>query len=299
MPLAVYPKCFLPAMVVDRTMSLDEWIALVRRDLDVDGLEFHWGFTPADREGRHRIRQALEAQDLCAPMMCYAPDFIHRDPARRALEVASQQRVIEATAELGGQYCRILSGQARPGVERDEGLAMAADAIAECLPAAARHGICLILENHYKATFWEYPEFARRREDFLELLGRIPNHPNFGVNFDPSNALIAGDDPVALLEAVLDRVVTMHASDRYFEGGGVAELQRLDRDPRQGYAPFLRHGVIGRGCIDYGQIFSRLAARGFSGWISIEDGDDPAVGMAHLKESAEFLRRAMAAHGLT
>ncbi|MDB6128098.1 MAG: hypothetical protein JWM35_1994, partial [Verrucomicrobia bacterium] len=185
MPLAVYPKCFLPAMVTERTMSLDDWIAAVHRDLDVDGLEFHWGFTPSDREQRVRVREKLKSLGLCAPMMCHAPDFIHRDPSRRALEVANQQRVIEATAELGGKYCRVLSGQARPGVEREEGLAMAAEAIVACLPTAERHGVCLILENHYKATFWEYPEFARRREDFLELLARIPEGPNFGVNFDP------------------------------------------------------------------------------------------------------------------
>ncbi|MFI5358355.1 MAG: sugar phosphate isomerase/epimerase family protein [Opitutales bacterium] len=298
MPLAVYPKCFLPALVVDRTMTLAQWIAAVRRELDVDGLEFHWGFTPATREERLRLRTDLAALGLAAPMMCPAPDFIQRDRSQWVAEVERQRRVIEATAEMGGSYCRVLSGQAKPGVGRDEGLAMAAEAIAACLPTAVRFGVCLTLENHYKATFWEYPEFAQRREDFLELLDRIPRGPNFGVNFDPSNALIAGDDPVDLLEAVLDRFVTMHASDRYFEGGTVEDLRKLARDPHRGYAPFLRHGVIGRGCIDYDGIFALLRQRGFTGWISIEDGDDPAVGMAHLKESAVFLRKKMAAYGL-
>jgi len=298
MPLAVYPKCFLRAMVVDRTMSLDDWIALVRENLDVDGLEFHWGFTPSDRAERRRLAAGLREQGLCAPMMCYAPDFIHRDAARRQLEVAGQLQAIEATADLGGGYCRVLSGQWKPDVSREDGLAMAADAISACLPTAARHGVCLVLENHYKATLWEYPEFAQRREDFLELLSRIPAGPNFGVNFDPSNAVIAGDDPVALLEEVKHRVVTMHASDRYFEGGTVEDLRKLDRDPRQGYAPFLRHGVIGRGCIDYDRIFAILRGVDFTGWISIEDGEDPVVGIEHLRESAVFLRAKMAAHGL-
>jgi sugar phosphate isomerase/epimerase len=298
MPLAVFPKCFLKAMLVDRTMSLDDWIALVRSDLDVDGLEFHPGFMPSGRDDRVRLRLALEAQGLRLPMMCHAPDFIHRDAARRKAEIAEQIRVIEATADLGGQFCRVLSGQWKADVPRNDGLAMAAEAIAACLPAAARAGVCLILENHYKATLWEYPEFAQRREDFLELLARIPAGPNFGVNFDPSNAVIAGDDPIALLEEIKGRVVTMHASDRYFDGGTVEDLRKLDRDPRQGYAPFLRHGVIGRGCIDYDRIFSILRQRGFAGWISIEDGEDPVVGMEHLRESARFLRTKMAEYGL-
>ena len=175
---------------------------------------------------------------------------------------------------------------------------MAADAIAECLHFAASHGVSLVLENHYKDSSWEYPEFAQRQEDFLDLLGRIPPAPNFGVNFDPSNAVIAGDDPVSLLELVKDRVVTMHASDRYFEGGTLEDLRRLDRDPRQGYASHLRHGVIGRGSIDYDRIFAILREAGFAGWISIEDGDDPAAGVANLRSSAEFLRRKMAEFGL-
>jgi len=298
MPLAVYPKCFLSALVVDRTMTLDEWIALVGRELDVDGLELHPGFTPGDTAGRRRLRAALEEQGLAAPMMCPAPDFIQRTAVLRAAEIAAQHRAIEATAEVGGRFCRVLSGQWKPDVSRADGLAMAADAIAECVPFAARHQVCLTLENHYKASFWRYPDFARRKEDFLELLARIAPGPNFGVNFDPSNAIIAGDDPIALLEAVKGRLVTMHASDRYFEGGGVEDLRRMDQDPRHGYAPFLRHGVIGRGCVDYDRVFGILRDIGFTGWISIEDGDDPAVGVAHLRESADFLRAKMAAYGL-
>ena len=299
MPLAVYPKCFLRALVVERTMSLDQWIALVLEALEVDGLEFHPGFTPVTREARQQLRRFLAAHGLSAPMMCHAPDFIHREPGRRAREVEGQRRAIEATAELGGTFCRVLSGQWKPDVAREDGLAMAADAIGECMEHARRFGVCLVLENHYKASLWEYPEFAQRSEDFLALLGQIPADPCFGVNFDPSKALIAGDDPVTLLEAVKHRVVTLHASDRYFAGGSAEDLRKLDRHPRHGYAAFLRHGVIGEGCVDYDRIFGILRAVGFSGWISVEDGEDPAVGIPNLQASVAFLRRKMAAHGLS
>ena len=299
MPLAAFPKCFLPALVTERTMTVEDWIDLAARELDVDGLEFYWGFTPRTTGERQRLRARLNALGLAAPMMCYSPDFIQRDRARRAGEVAAQKAAVVATAELGGRYCRILSGQWKPEISREEGLAMAADCIAESLECAWEWDICLVLENHYKDGFWEYPEFAQRQDDFLDLLGRVPRSRHFGVNFDPSNALIAGDDPVALLETVKDRVVTMHASDRFFAGGSLADLRRLDRDPRQGYAPFLRHGVIGQGCIDYDAIFGVLRTVDFQGWISIEDGDEAAVGIEHLRRSAEFLRAKMAAYGLS
>ena len=49
---------------------------------------------------------------------------------------------------------------------------------------------------------------------FCQLTYAI-QHPNFGVNYDPSNTYLAGEDPIELLKRISHRVVTMHASDRY------------------------------------------------------------------------------------
>jgi sugar phosphate isomerase/epimerase len=211
----------------------------------------------------------------------------------------SKKIAIAATAQLGGKFCRVLSGQRRADVPIPDGIKLAADSICELIPFAAQHGVTLILENHYKDGFWKFPEFAQKMDVFLALLDAIPRSPNFGVNYDPSNAIIAGDDPIALLEAVKDRVVTMHASDRFFEGGTAADLRKLEAHPQMGYAPILRHGVVGRGLNDYDRIFSILKRAGFAGWISIEDGEDVALGMEHLRLSAEFLRAKMSEHGLS
>ena len=296
MPLAAFPKCFLDAMCVEKTMSVEDWIGRVAAELDVDGLEFYWGFTPREDAEIARVRRLIEARGLAMPMMCYSPDFTQPDAAARAREVENEKRVIAVTAQLGGRLCRVLSGQRRPEVSVDDGVKMAADCITELLPHAEQCGVTLILENHYKDGYWDFPEFAQKRDVFLQLLAAIPRSPWFGVNYDPSNAVVAGDDPLQLLDDVLDRVVSMHASDRYFEGGTIEDLQKLGG--HQGYASILKHGVIGRGLNDYDAIFSRLARAGFTGWISIEDGNDPAVGMEHLRLSAEFLRAKMKQHGL-
>lgn len=281
-------------------MTVEQWITLAADQLNIDGLEFYWGFTPqGDESALRRLRQRVEDHGLCIPMMCYSPDFIKPDPAERGQEIEAQERAIEATALLGGSLCRVLSGQRRAGVTQADGVRWAAESIQACLPHAQAHGVTLILENHYKDGYWQFPEFAQKGEVFLELLKAIPPSPWFGVNFDPSNAIIAGEDPIALLEAVKHRVVSMHASDRYFEGGTAEDLRRQDNHPQQGYAPILKHGVIGRGLNDYDRIFSILRSVGFQGWISIEDGQDPVVGMEHLRLSAEFLRAKMAEHGLT
>ena len=267
--------------------------------LDVDGVEFFWGFVPHGISSKlQSLKALLAARGLAMPMMCYSPDYTHPDPAQRAREVEQQKRAIEVTAELGGKFCRVLSGQRHPGVSRADGVQMAAECITALLPTAQRCGIVLNLENHYKDGYWQFPEFAQKMDVFLELLDALPPSPWLGVNYDPSNAIIAGDDPIALLEAVKHRVVTMHASDRFFEGGSFEDLRKLEAHPQSGYASILKHGVIGRGLNDYDKIFSILRGVNFQGWISIEDGQDPACGLEHLRLSAEFLRAKMKQHGL-
>lgn len=291
-PLAAFPKCYLD-LLMNGEMTLDEWLDIAR-DIDVDGVEFYWGITPNDDpEELDRLRDAAAERGLIAPMMCYSPDFTTPDLTDRLEEVQREKRAIEATARLGGSYCRVLSGQRRPDVSHEQGLSWVAACIDNLLPHAESHGVTLVLENHYKDDYWKFPEFAQEMEVFLDLLDRIPESDHFGVNYDPSNAIIAGNDPVKLLEAVADRVVTMHASDRYLEGGTVDDLREMEIEGSRGYADILQHGVVGEGMIDYDRVFEILADHNFDGWISIEDGYDVENGRKHLERSANFLRDKM------
>ena len=298
MPLAVFPKCFLDQLCVTGEMTVDGWLDLAGT-LDVDGYEFYWGFTPwQDPSELERIRRRVEDAGRSIPMMCFSPDYTRPTPAERREEVTKQQEAIRATARLGGRYCRVLSGQRRPEVSRETGIRWVVECIHEALPTAEAHGVVLILENHYKDGYWSHPEFAQKADVFLELVDAVGPHPHFGINYDPSNAIVAGDDPIELLEAVKHRIVSMHASDRYLESGTLEDLRRLEADPHTGYAGMLKHGVIGQGMNDYDRIFSILREAGFQGWVSIEDGQDPAAGMDHLRQSAVFLRDRMRRHGL-
>ena len=287
--LAAFPKAFMQALCKDGTMSVSEWITLAS-DLDVSGLEWYAGFLEMEDESNWpRFRKEVEANGMTIPMMCCSPDFTHPDASFRAAEIEKQKRWIDMTRTLGGSYCRVLSGQRRPELSVDEGVELAAISIEACLPYAADLGITLILENHYKDDFWEYPEFAQKVEIFCQLVDRI-EHPNFGVNYDPSNTYLAGEDPVELLKRVSHRVVTMHASDRYLAEGTLEDLRR-EEGGATGYAKRLRHGEIGQGLNDYDAIFSELRSKEFDGWISIEDGVD---GMEQLARSVDFLKRKIA-----
>jgi sugar phosphate isomerase/epimerase len=294
--LSVFPKGFFH-MLVSRQMTLDRWLELAAT-LRVDGVELYPTFlTSFDRGYVEGLRERIAALGLQMPMLCHSPDFTHPDPAVRAGEVYRTLRMVEVTRLLGGRYCRVLSGQRRPGVSEEEGMGWVIDSLLRVLPTAEDAGIVLALENHYKDGIWEYPEFAQSRERFLRILREIDS-PWLRVQYDPSNAVVAGIDPYSLLEEVLPRVATMHASDRYLEGGTVDDLRRLDADPMHGYARLMRHGVIGQGFNDYDRILSILSRSGFDGWISIEDGEGGTIeeGMENLRRSVAFLRAKMATY---
>jgi sugar phosphate isomerase/epimerase len=283
--LAAFPKAFMQALCKDGTMKISEWIELASK-LDIDGLEWYAGFLEmADEKNWPVFRHMVEDRGLQIPMMCCSPDFTHPDKSFRNKEIAKEKKWIDMTYALGGTYCRILSGQRRPGLRMEEGLRITIESIEECIPYAQDRGIILILENHYKDDFWKYPEFAQKMNVFCQLVDSI-HHPNFGVNFDPSNAYLAGEDPVVLLKRISERVVTIHASDRYLLEGTIEDLRR-EETGATGYAKRLKHGEIGKGLNDYDAIFTELTRVHFNGWISIEDGIE---GMEQLERSVIFLR---------
>ncbi len=288
--LAAFPKAWMDPLCKTGAMRLEEWIELSGK-LEVEGLEFYSGFLDlGDRRKWKDYRRRVEDQGRSIPMLCCSPDFTHPDAAFRQKQVDLERGWIDLIHELGGEYCRVLSGQRRPEVSREEGLRWCADCIEACLKHARQAGVILIIENHYKDNYWEYPEFAQHMEVFCALLERVEDD-HFKVNFDPSNTLIAGEDPLELLDRVKNRVATMHASDRFLVKGTVEDIKK--EPPREGYSALLRHGVIGEGLNDYEAIFSTLRSVGFSGWVSIEDGEN---GIGEMEESVRFLKAAISRH---
>ena len=278
-------------LCVTGEMTLREWIDLMGT-LDLDGLELFSGLLDLQDRGtwpEHRRR--VEDQGRSIPMLCCSPDFTHPDPVYRRRQIDLEKEWIDMAAELGATYCRILSGQRRAEVSRGEGIRYSVECIEACLPHARERGITLNMENHYKDNYWSFPEFAQHADVFCELIAQVDDE-HFGVNYDPSNTILAGEDPLDLLDRVKHRVVTMHASDRSLKEGTLEDLWKEELDS-VGYAERLHHGEIGQGMNDYDAIFSTLKSAGFNGWISIEDGVD---GFDQLERSVSFLRNKIAQH---
>ena len=288
--IAVYPKCFEYDIGMHRTMSIFEWISIARAELIVDGLEMYDRFFASfDKDYLRQVSEAVTDAGFCIPMFICSPDFTHPDPEERKRAFEYQSKMIEASSLLGGEgvVCRVLSGQQHPSVEREQGVSWVIESIQRLIPIAKEYNVVLAMENHYKDSQWKYHEFALRQEVFLEIINAIDERNHFGVQYDPSNAIVAGDDPIELLEAIKDRLVSMHASDRYFVDGVTPEQIEKSKSAL-GYTTFLRHGVVGKGLNDYDEIFRILSETGFSGWISVEDGLN---GVGEMHQSIDFLRR--------
>lgn len=288
--ISVFPKCYFDELCQGK-MDYLAWLKDAAT-LGAEGVEHYDGFFKAfDRASMEPVLEVLQASGQVSSLLCFSPDFTHPEPAERKRQVGRQNAAIDLCGVLGIRHCRTLSGQRFPGMTRKEGVERTVEGISRSLDYAERKNVVLCMENHYKDGNWQYPEFAQPEDIFLEIIGRIES-PFFGVQYDPSNAVVGGFDPIVFLEKVKDRVVSMHASDRYLVPGATLEDLRQS-DGSIGYSGKLRHGETGQGLNDYDAIFRILHGVGFGGWISVEDGMN---GLEELRRSVAFLKRKRVEH---
>ena len=158
--LAAFPKCYLDDIIVHKTMTLFDWIEKAGQ-LGVDGLEMHnLFFEGKDESFLDEVGRKCKELKLTMPMMCFSPDFTQPDAQNRLEELEKQKQAIDLTVKLGGRFCRTLSGQNRPGLDRKKAVGWCVEMIKEAVAYAEDRGVIINIENHYKDGYWQYPEFA-------------------------------------------------------------------------------------------------------------------------------------------
>ena len=269
MKISVNSILFFKQMVFDKTMTLAEWFQLVE-DLNLVATEIqHNCIESYEPTYIQQIRRDLNRHGLAVSQYIGAPDFTNPDPAYRAAQVRKFKQDIAVAAQLGASCVRTTAGQEHPDVSHSEGVGYVVDAFRECLAYAEEHGIWLAYENHYKDYFWKHPDFSQRHEVFLEIVEAMKD-TDLKINFDFANPVMIGQDPVPLLEKVIDRVVHVHCTDRarYHE---------------------YTHAAAGEGLVDYQTLFEMLQDAGYDGWLSIEyNGTEGADG---LRRAIKYVRQ--------
>ena len=195
-------------------------------------------------------QQAADAGIQIAMLVTYA-DFTHPDAAERLRQVEEIRAYCDVAAQLGASFMRVTAGQAHPGVERADGIEWAVAGLTACLARAAAAGVTLCYENHTKGYAWTYNDFSQPADRFLEIVARTEG-TGLKILYDTANTLAAGDDPLAVLEQVKQRVAMIHVND----------IRQAGR-----FEPVL----LGTGVAPVQEIFSTLVQNGFDSWVSVEE----------------------------
>jgi sugar phosphate isomerase/epimerase len=267
MNLSCLPVSFFDEILAGR-MSVGEWAAMGAA-VGLDAVDLSILFVP-DRspQALAAMRRQVEDAETRIAMVTSYPDFTHPEPDQRRRELDLECEVVDVAAALGALYVRVTAGQAHPGVGRAEGTGWAVEGLTRLVELTSGSGITPVYENHAKPGAWTYTDFSQPPELFLAI-AEATRAAGLRINFDLGNAAAFADDPVWLLDQVIDRVETVHAADTRVRGR-------------------LEHVALGTGVTPYPQLLGRLKGAGWDGWICMEEAS--RQGRDGVAAAAAFVR---------
>lgn len=232
--------------------TLADWFRFAAA-LGLDGADISVAHLPGrDAAALAPLRRQAEDAGVAIPMMVTYTDFTHPDPEVRARQADELRACIEAATHLGVGYLRVTAGQSHPGVSRDEGIAWACAGLTACVEEATAAGVTLCYENHTIGYGWTHYDFSLLGDIYLEIV-RHTEGSGLQLLFDTANNLVNSEDPLPILDEVIERVAVIHAAD-------MARMGHFEPT------------VVGTGVSPLAEIFRRFRQRGFDGWLSIEEG---------------------------
>lgn len=269
MKVSCLPVSLFPG-IISGEMSLKEWARMgVEAGLDAIDLSmlFIKSHTPAYLK---QVRNDVESAGMSVTMIATYPDFSHPDPLQREREMEYLRRDIAVSSYLGAKYLRITAGQAHPETPVEQGIQWVIENFKQTSSVSDKFNVQLVYENHSKPGAWDYPDFSQPTERFLRIAEGIKG-TGIGINFDTANPQVYGDDPLPVLQQVIDKIVTIHVADTAKRGGLVP-------------VPVL----LGEGLVPFKEIFSALKQNNFDGWMCIEEAS--YTGQEGIRKATNFVR---------
>jgi sugar phosphate isomerase/epimerase len=102
---------------------------------------------------------------------------------------------------------------------------------------------------------------------FEMFLERVNNHPRANILYDPSHMVLQQLDYLAFIDIYHERIKCFHVKDAEFRPSGRSGVYG-------GYQSWVdrpgRFRSLGDGQVDFGAIFSKMAANDFAGWAVLE-----------------------------
>ncbi len=250
MKFSTLPVSFYSDFAAGRR-SLIEWFQFAG-ELGLDGADLSVAHLASLQPSYlAELRAAAIAAGVQIAMVVTYSDFTHPDSQERLRQRTEVRAFIDAAADLGAPFVRVTAGQRHPGVSEADGIDWAVAGLTSCLDHAAQAGVVLCYENHTKGSVWTYNDFTQPARIFLEVMRRTAGS-GLRLLYDTANTLGSGDDPLAVLAEVQDRIAVIHVND----------IQR---------AGYFEPCLVGTGVAPNRAIFEALAAANFDGWISVEE----------------------------
>ncbi len=221
------------------------------------------------------------------------PALAADEPARRRWAAEQLRFAAAASRNLGLAAHATFSGALAwpffyPWPQRPAGLIE--EAFAELgrrwlpiLDAFEKHGVDLCFELHPGEDLHDGATWER----FLEAVGQ---HRRAKILYDPSHFLLQQLHYLEFLDLYHARIGAFHVKDAEFRPNGRSGVYG-------GYQGWVerpgRFRTAGRGQIDFGAIFSKLAQYGYSGWAVLEWEDPLQSAEDGAREGARFIERQM------
>ena len=178
------------------------------------------------------------------------------DEDQRQAAVRSWKRIIQIAVDLGVE---VLNSEFNGRPEAPETAeALFGKSMDELLPIFEREGLQLILEPHPD-------DFIEDGIDAVNFIRGL-NRDWLGVLYCTPHAFHQGHPAREVIEAAGDKVRYVHLADAYDHtaSGGLRYITNPPGNPVRVH----QHMEIGRGEVDYDEIFAALASVGFDGVVS-------------------------------
>jgi sugar phosphate isomerase/epimerase len=147
----------------------------------------------------YRIRRACEKAGLKLSALSG-----HSVVCKPEIGTESLKQAVRFAAECGAPVVNTDEGPKQPWTTVEDDHVLMRYTLHEVAAVAEPRGILIGLEPHQQYT---------QTPAGLDRIYNLVKSPSIGINFDTGNSYLAGQDPIAWLEHVKDRLVHVHAKD--------------------------------------------------------------------------------------
>jgi len=198
----------------------------------------------------------------------------HTPLARPEVSLEYLKQAIRFAAECGAPVVNTDEGPKPPWTTEEEDHVLMRYVLHEAAAVAEPRGVRIGLEPHQ--------QYSKSPAGLDRIYGLVAS-PAIGINFDTGNAFLSGEDPIAWLEGVRDRLVHLHAKD----------ISVAQADAERGKVTGTAVGcACGDGVIDWRKVVE-ICRRAPAGLVvlSVECGtiEQAERSLAHLRALVEEL----------